>query len=289
MPVRAGNARATRYSRAERYVDPAMRSRRQHLRPVRDLFWVDVDGAQRIAARTRECRAGSFKSLRHEWRLSLGVVSISRSSERAPRPADSDGAEALVADALAALRASDELLLDVGVPRLEEGMRPRVWADSGAELAAVLKPVLAAASTYTNSIDDVATLLQEMATMNPDAVRLAHRARVWHQVLRRAGEYPGYVLIEGCAWEVSDDETLELSTVRDSVTDREVPAPPGLGVLAHLDPDRGHHTRTGEATLRSGASALRVDVLGRPCGLTDLRPELLVLLQLDVLAIWSTS
>lgn len=119
--------------------------------------------------------------------------------------------------------------------------------------------------------------------MSPDAVRLAHRARVWHKVLRRTADAGGHVLIEGCAWKVSDDDTLGLMTVRDAATRREVQVPPGLGLLVHLND--GSRTVTGETALRFGVDGLRVDVLGRQRALKDLAPDLVVLLELDGLAV----
>jgi hypothetical protein len=194
------------------------------------------------------------------------------------------GPEALVADALASLTGSDELALDVGRPPLDEATRPRLEVDSGATLARVLKPVLAATSCDANSVDVGADLLNAVATMSPDAVRLAYRGLIWDEVLRRAADSGRYVLIEGCTWEVSDDETLELKTVRDAVTAHDVAVPPGLGVLAYIDTAR--YTPAGEGALGVGTTALRLNLLGRPRALNDLAPDLLVILELNTLAIW---
>jgi hypothetical protein len=237
----------------------------------------------------RSCtsRSGPPKSVRHELRISLGVLSAARSSERSQRPAEAADAEGLVAKALAALADSNDLATNVGRPALDEAARPRLHIDSGAQLAASLRPVLAATSSDCNAVDSGAKLLNTIATMSPDAVRLAHRALVWNEELRLAAESGRHLLIEGCAWGVSDDETLELTTVRDAITGHDVPVPAGLGVLAYVDPS--HRLPSGVEAMRTGTTGLRIDVLGRPRRLNDLEPDLLVLLEVDALAVWSSS
>ena len=74
-------------------------------------------------------------------------------------------------------------------------------------------------------------------------------------------------------------------TVRDAITGREVPVPAGLGILAHVDPI--HRLPAGAEALRMGTTGQRLDVLGRPRRLNDLAPDLLVLLEIDALAVWS--
>jgi hypothetical protein len=134
--------------------------------------------------------------------------------------------------------------------------REHALEERSTDAAADARPVLAAASCDANSVGGGADLLQAIATMSPDAVRLAHRACVWHPALLRAAESGGFVLVVDCAWEAPDEETLELMTVRDSASGNEVPVPPGLGVLANLL--RASCTPAGEAALRLGADGLRL-------------------------------